>query len=134
MAKKKILIVEDDSTVLEAERVMVESLGYQAICASCAESAMKIVRQQRFDAILLDIGLPGRDGYALAKKLKSIRSTETIPIAFVSGAIEPNKITQAFQSGGSIFLSKPFAATALKTTIEALLNKPIQAGSPEAIY
>lgn len=127
----KILVVEGDPSVLSLETTVIKRMNYQVLSASNAEDAYEIVRREKPDAILLDIDLPGRDGYALAQKLKSGSTTQEIPFGFVSGKAEPVQIGKGFQIGGIIFLTKPFTVNALKTTVETLLKYSPRTASNE---
>ncbi len=120
--KTKILVVEDDPSILELAQTVFKKLGHQVITATSSEDAFVLARQERPDAIALDVMLPGMDGFTFAKKLKEHPLTKDIPIAFISAKNEPRDIMEGFSCGGAVYLTKPFTVTALKTTIESLLK------------
>ncbi len=120
--KAKILLVEDDPAILELGKTLLLKLGHQVITAVDSDQAWELACRELPDAIALDVMLPGTDGFTLAKRLKKNQATRRIPIAFISAKNEPSDIVEGFNCGGSLYLTKPFTVTALKTTIDSLLK------------
>jgi len=106
--KNNILIVDDTPENLSVLRQLLTEKGYVVRPALSGEIALKAVKTQIPDLILLDIMMPGIDGYEVCSILKSEESTAHIPIIFISALTEVGEILKAFQTGGVDYISKPF--------------------------
>jgi CheY-like chemotaxis protein len=117
----RILIVEDNPQNLKLAKVLLESAGYSTIGAPDAEAAEASIRSQPPDLILMDLGLPGKDGYQLTRELKAGDATHDIPIlAVTSFAMKGDRI-KALDAGCSGYLTKPVDRVALLATVRELL-------------
>ena len=106
--KNNILIVDDTPENLSVLRKLLTDKGYQVRPALNGEVALKAVQNQPPDLILLDIMMPGMDGYEVCKILKSEQDTAAIPVIFISALTEVEGILKAFQAGGVDYITKPF--------------------------
>lgn len=104
--KKKILIAEDDKSILEVVRLILENEGYYTIPTDREKAIYAALETDSPDLILLDIWLSGEDGGKIAKHLKSKDETKHIPIIIMSANNETEKITK--ETGADDFLLKPF--------------------------
>lgn len=118
----KILCVEDDQGILDLQINILRRLGYHPLAARDGILALEIILDQRPDAIILDIMLPGCDGLELARRIRRIDSVRDTPIAFVSAKNESLDFRRGFRSGGQIYLAKPFSVSALQVAVESLLG------------
>jgi diguanylate cyclase (GGDEF)-like protein len=102
-----ILVVDDTETNID---ILVELLSdlYEVMVALDGESALEIVAEEKIDLILLDIMMPGMDGYAVCKALKSGQQTEDIPIIFITANTDEDSIEKAYECGGIDYVTKPF--------------------------
>ena len=107
-AKNNILIVDDTPENLSVLRKLLTDRGYQVRPALNAEIALNAVKSEAPDLILLDIMMPGMDGYELCRVLKADENTASIPIIFISALTEVETIITAFQAGGVDYITKPF--------------------------
>lgn len=114
-----ILIVEDDDAIAELIRMNLHSEGYQCVCAGDGMEGIDAFEQGNFDLVLLDIMLPGLDGYAL---LDRIKPTGT-PVIFLTakGAVEER--IKGLKAGADDYLSKPFQIGELLARVEAVLRR-----------
>lgn len=119
---KKILFVEDDPVSLNKGKDLLTKLGFQVLSACNGSEAAKIIRRELPDAIILDVVLPDCDGFDLGRKLKDHPRTQEIPIAFITAKDKAADIRKGFESGGKIYLTKPFTALALETAIKSLFS------------
>ncbi len=103
--KKKILIADDDSSILEAMTLMVEDAGYEVTSTKDSET-IKQVTKQKPDLVLLDIWMSGIKGGDICKELKKQKSTHHIPVIMVSANRDAEKIAK--DSGADDFITKPF--------------------------
>ena len=103
-----ILIVDDVEDNIEILGDLLTFDGYNVQTARSGESALKRVQESRPDLILLDILMPGIDGYEVCKRLKADPSTNDIPVVFVSSMVDIESKVKGFKSGGVDYINKPF--------------------------
>lgn len=106
--KPNILIVDDNPYNLQILVNMLSNLGYKARPALDGSLALRSVKQEPPDLILLDILLPGLDGYEVCRQLKADEQTRQIPVIFISALSEVVDKVKAFTAGGVDFITKPF--------------------------
>ena len=103
-----ILIIDDEPNNLDVLSTSLECYGYRVRQAVNAEIALKTIRLQVPDLILLDVIMPKVDGYELCKQLKSNPDTQEIPIIFLSALSQEHEKGKGFELGAVDFISKPF--------------------------
>ena len=106
--KGDILIVDDQTNNLKILISILENHGYKVRPALSGELALKAVRNSVPDIILLDILMPGMDGFEVCKQLKADEKTSRIPVIFISGLEDITHKMKAFAVGGVDYISKPF--------------------------
>jgi CheY-like chemotaxis protein len=131
MASKKILIVDDDPDVRLAMHVRLRSAGYQTLFATDALTSVTEARKHLPDLIILDLGLPGGDGYVVIDRLKRHPVTAVIPIVVVSARDLHANQARAIAAGATVYLQKPVNNTELLAIIRQTLGEPEQAGDSE---
>ncbi|MEW5959101.1 MAG: GAF domain-containing protein [Chloroflexota bacterium] len=104
----KILVVEDDLPDLQFLNKLLTKQGYRVQCAPDGARALEIARTEAPDLILLDIMLPGMDGYEVCQALKADEQTRDIPVIFISVEGQPADKVKSFAVGGVDYISKPF--------------------------
>ncbi len=104
----KILVVDDNAANIDVMLTFLEAEGYDLSIANSGEMALKIARHNQPDLILLDVMMPGMDGFETCRELKSDETTSEIPIIFVTAKKEVEDIVKGFRSGGIDYISKPF--------------------------
>lgn len=102
-----ILVADDTPNYRHALRRLLVGNGYAVLAASDGESALQLAREQSPDLILLDVNMPGMDGYEACRQLKADAGTSAIPVIFISGGWGVVNKVQAFASGGVDFIVKP---------------------------
>jgi DNA-binding response OmpR family regulator len=107
MPTKKILIVEDDRDVREGMHVRLRANHYDTVFAGDAFSVVNEARKQMPDLIILDLGLPGGDGFVVMERLKRIPAVASIPIIVVSARDIRGNQERALKEGAKAFLQKP---------------------------
>ena len=103
-----ILIVEDDPKSIQVLIDLLEANHYQTRIAQTGKQALTIANKQPIDLILLDIILPGMDGYEICHQLKQNPLTKDIPVIFLTGLSQTNSVIEGFQAGSVDYISKPF--------------------------
>lgn len=109
-SQTKILIVDDRPDNLRVLSGLLANHGYSIRKALNGESALKICEKTLPDLILLDILMPGMDGYEVCKRLKAGETTREIPVIFISALNDPFDKVKAFSCGGADYITKPFQA------------------------
>jgi CheY-like chemotaxis protein len=124
MASKKILIVDDDPDVRLAMHVRLKSAGYETLFAADALSSVAEARKHLPDMILLDLGLPGGDGYLVIERLKRHPAVAVIPIVVISGRDVHANQPRAIAAGATVYLQKPVNNAELLAIIRQTLEEP----------
>jgi DNA-binding response OmpR family regulator len=132
MATKKILIVEDDPDVREGMHVRLKANNYETGFAADALSVMNEARKQQPDLIILDLGLPGGDGYVVMERLKRLPALALIPIIVVSARDAHANRKRALDAGAKAFLQKPVDNAVLLAAIRLALGEPEPLVDPSA--
>jgi DNA-binding response OmpR family regulator len=117
-----ILIVDDNKHNLKIASNLLQEKGYQIALALDGESVFKIMESNRIDLILLDIMMPGMDGFEVCIKLKENVQTQNIPVIFLTAKTETDDLVKGFQVGGVDYITKPFK----KEELYARVNNHIQ--------
>ena len=124
MATKKILIVDDDADIRELLNIQLRKRGYETAFATDAISAISVARKEAPDLILLDLGLPGGEGFTVMERLRSIAAVGWIPVVVVSARDAETNRERALEAGAKAFIQKPIDIDDLLAAIEGELAPP----------
>lgn len=118
-----ILVVEDEVHLADGLRYNLEAEGYTVETVSDGETALLRVlqEQQPYDAIVLDVMLPGKDGFAVAAELRA--ANQYVPVLMLTARSRPEDVLKGFESGADDYLPKPFDLSVLMARINALLRR-----------
>jgi len=119
--KSNILIVDDTPENLKTLTAILSERGYQARPVLSGEVALTAARKKAPDLILLDIRMPGMDGYEVCRQLKQDERTRDIPVIFISALEEVRDKIKAFEAGGQDYVTKPFQAEEVLARVETHL-------------
>jgi signal transduction histidine kinase len=122
MKQKKILIVDDEDKNIKLIKGILAAERYQVYEALNGEEALKQVAENDPDLILLDIMMPGMDGFEVCKRLKQDETTRMIPIVMVTALNEKEHSIRAMKVGADDFLTKPVDHTELQVRVKSLLR------------
>ncbi|WP_017738173.1 EAL domain-containing response regulator [Pseudomonas sp. CBZ-4] len=117
-----LLIVDDEPQVRKLLETLLQYEGYHTLSVGSGEEALALVAEQPPDLILLDIMMPGMDGYAVANQLKDNPATANIPIIMLSALSEPSARLSGLQTGAEEFISKPVERVELWLRVRNLLR------------
>jgi PleD family two-component response regulator len=120
MAKNKILVVDDEQDMARALKVRLKASGYNVVFASDSVQAFTIANEEKPDLIILDIMMPGEDGFIVAERLKQSAATHRIPIIFLTGI--SGREERAYKLGASGYVMKPYQPERLLETIHRALE------------
>jgi two-component system phosphate regulon response regulator PhoB len=118
----QILVVDDEEDVVEVVSHFLEQEGYSVQKAYDGEEALEKASSD-IDLILLDIMLPGLDGYEVCRRLRARVETETIPIIFLSAKIEEEDQVKGLMLGGDDYLTKPVSPQVIVAHVKAVLRR-----------
>lgn len=121
-AKKNIYIVDDVHENIQVLANILKNNGYNFSVARNGEQALEGIQLKLPDLILLDVSMPGMDGYEVCKELKSKEKTAEIPVIFITARIETEDIVKGFRAGGVDYLTKPFNSEELLARIKTHLD------------
>lgn len=122
MQKKRILIIEDEESLLKLETILLTVKGYEVTGALTGVDALKKIADDTFDMILLDIMLPDMDGFDICNKLKKNPRTAGIPVVMLTAKNKPVDHQQGVTCGASAYLTKPFKSAMIIEVIEKVLR------------
>lgn len=119
MTRKRVLIVEDEADTRIAIREILERAGYEAAEAADGPEGLAKAENLCPHVILLDVRMPGLDGYEVCQGLKENPKTRTTPVIFLTAVQDDTLNRLAYAAGGVACITKPFRAEALIAVIEA---------------
>ena len=126
MAEKKILIIEDDKDALYAIGIRLKAHGYTVVATTDAISAISMAQKEKPDLIILDLGLPGGDGYMVMQRVRrNSPSLLLVPIIVVSARDPVANERRALEGGAHAFLQKPVENAVFLAAIENALSKSV---------
>ena len=116
----RILVVDDEKTLVKGMKFNLENEGYEVECAYDGAAALDLAREGRFDLIILDVMMPEMDGIEACMK---IREFSNVPIIMLTAKSEDADKLMGFESGADDYLTKPFNILELKARVRALLRR-----------
>ena len=123
MANEKILVVDDEEHIAELIRYNLESNGYKILSANNGIDAMKIVLEERPNLILLDLMIPGKDGYDVCKEIRSTKEVMNTPIIMLTAKREEIDKILGLELGADDYITKPFSVRELLARVKAVLRR-----------
>ena len=127
--KYKILIVEDEANIRSFIKANLETSDYQVICAETCTLGIMLYASHHPDLIILDLGLPDRDGLDLIQK---VRESDTVPIIVLSARSNERDKVEALDLGANDYITKPFGTEELLARIRAVLRSHRQGAENES--
>jgi DNA-binding response OmpR family regulator len=119
----RILVVEDEAHLAAGLRFNLESEGHSVEVAATGEVALDSLLKEKneFDAVVLDVMLPGKDGFSVAQELR--RAQNFVPVLMLTARGRPEDVLKGFESGADDYLPKPFNLAILIARIDSLLRR-----------
>jgi two-component system, OmpR family, alkaline phosphatase synthesis response regulator PhoP len=138
MAREHVLIVEDEEEIQELIAYNLSREGFRTSVAGSGEDALKKVRSERVDLVLLDLMLPGMDGLDVCKIIKKEEKTSSIPVIMLTAKGEESDIVTGLELGADDYIVKPFSPKVLVARIKTVLRRksaePIDESQPIIIH
>jgi DNA-binding response OmpR family regulator len=125
----RILTVEDDERIRTSVKMALEDEGWDVVEAESGEQAVEAFTAQPTDVVLIDLMLPGIDGFELCR---TIRRTSDVPIVMVTARTDTHDVVAGLEAGADDYVTKPFQPKELSARIRALLRRarPAESGNP----
>ncbi|WP_432823557.1 response regulator [Trichloromonas sp.] len=123
MNKKKILIVEDEESLLKLESILLISKGFEVKGVPNGKAALESVAEEQPDLILLDIMLPEIDGFEVCRRIKSDPATRHIPVIMLTAKKSREDMVRGEKVGADWYITKPFKSAMVIETIQRFLAK-----------
>jgi len=120
---RSMMVVDDDVDILTILTFVFENRGYRVRKARDAEETLQTVAKFVPDLFILDITLPGMDGFELCRRLRAQARTRHVPVMFLTARDQPENIVQGFEAGGDDYVVKPFNMQELVARVENLLRR-----------
>jgi len=125
MKNQTILTIEDDEDIFELVSYNLKKNGYKVLWANTGEKGIEMAKSEACDLILLDLMLPGIDGFQVCKALKECAITKGMPIIMLTAKGEDSDIVTGLELGADDYITKPFSPNVLLARIKSALRKSL---------
>lgn len=119
---KSILIVDDSQFVLDINSFTLSSVGFKVYTAHGGHEALEIMSTEQIDLVVVDINMPGMDGYTLIRKLRADRVLQEMPAIIITTEAEAADKKKGFDAGANAYIVKPFQPEELIGQIRLLIE------------
>lgn len=123
MAEEKILVVDDEEHIRELIKFNLENNGYRVIGADNGLDALKMTKEENPNLLLLDLMLPGMDGYDVCKEIRKDNNISTTPIIMITAKGEEFDKVLGLELGADDYITKPFSVRELMARVKAILRR-----------
>lgn len=123
MSKKKILVVEDEESLLKLESILLTSKGYEVRGVQNGQLALDAIAEEKPDLVLLDIMLPEIDGFEVCRRIKSQEETRHIPVIMLTAKKTREDMARGEKVGADWYITKPFKSAMVIETIQRFLSR-----------
>jgi len=122
MPKTRILVVEDEESLLKLETILLTTKGYDVTGVTDGMSALKVMESNPPDLVILDIMLPEIDGFEVCTRIKANPQTSGIPVIMLTAKKNSQDLARGIQVGAAAYITKPFKSARVIEIIEELLS------------
>lgn len=122
-APKKVLIVEDEPDIAQLVKLYLEKEGFRTTVANSGIDALKLMKAERPDLLILDLMLPEIDGIEVCKKIRTVPDTALLPIIMLTAKAEESDTIIGLELGADDYVTKPFSPKALVARVKALFRR-----------
>ena len=123
MGNRKILVVDDDPTMVKLINVNLKLNNYAVVEANSGEQALEIVAGETLDLVVLDIMMPGVDGWEVLRRIRCSRETEEMPVILVTAKTQDSDVIRGWEFGADEYVIKPFNPLLLVEVIKMVLDR-----------
>lgn len=108
MVTNRILYIEDEPSFQALASIMLDRADFSIEVASSAEEGLEMALETRYDLVLMDLCMPGMDGFEATRRLKATERYDSVPIVAVTGLTSPQDVKRAYAAGICDYIAKPF--------------------------
>jgi len=123
MSKGTICIVEDEEDIREMLEIQLKREGYTVLSAETGESGLRLIREHNPQLVLLDLMLPGMDGFDVCRAMRAQKNTRTIPVIMLTARGEEADIVTGLEIGADDYVTKPFSLRVVVSRIKSVLRR-----------
>lgn len=123
MKRNRILVVEDEESLLKLESILLSSKGYTVTGVMDGRSALEEVKANRPDLVILDIMLPEIDGFEVCRRIKEDPDTSHIPVLILTAKKNSQDMERGRQVGCDVYMTKPFKSAKVLDMVQELLSR-----------
>jgi two-component system response regulator MtrA len=120
VAGPRVLLVEDDASLREVVSLILSAAGMDVVATGDGDEAVQLTAQSDFDLIVLDLMLPGRDGFGVCE---SVRARSAVPIIMLTARSEAGAVVRGLECGADDYVTKPFESAVLLARVRAVLRR-----------
>jgi len=121
--RKTILVIEDEPEVRNFASRVLELEGYRVLQAEDSEEGVRLLKEGRINLLLLDLRLPGHDGWAVLKQIKGEPELSAIPVIVFTASARVSRQERALKMGAADYLIKPLSAARLRKAVARILHR-----------
>lgn len=131
-ATQRVLVVDDEPEIARTLRLYLEQAGYEVLVAHDGEQALHAIRRERPDLVILDLMLPGRDGWEVTRIVRSDPALAALPILMLTARVEDTDKIVGLELGADDYVTKPFNPREVTARVKALLRRSGMSAAPGA--
>jgi two-component system, OmpR family, alkaline phosphatase synthesis response regulator PhoP len=124
---KKIFVIDDEEDIRDIIQINLRAEGYDILCFSSAEEALKTLKTDVPDLFILDIMMPGIDGFEFCRRVRAADAWKHIPVIFLSAKSDEIDKVLGLELGGDDYMTKPFSVKELKSRVKAMFRRVTRA-------
>jgi DNA-binding response OmpR family regulator len=121
--RPRILAADDDPDIRELVAFRLERAGYEVIVAADGEEALRLIRAERPNLVILDHRMPGMTGIEVVRELRADAATAKIPAILLTASVQEESVTRGFDAGADDYIKKPFSPQELTARVQAILGR-----------
>jgi DNA-binding response OmpR family regulator len=123
VSKRKILVVDDDPTMVKLINVNLKLNNYSVVEATSGEQALDVLSAEPLDLVVLDIMMPGVDGWEVLKRIRGNKETQEMPVILVTAKTQDSDVIRGWELGADEYVIKPFNPLLLVEVIKMVLDR-----------
>ena len=120
---RTVLVADDDDDILQLVSFRLQRAGYTVVTAADGQQALTAAREQRPDLAVLDVMMPGLNGYEVTRRLRADPATAGIPVILLTARVQEADVSRGFEAGADDYLRKPFSPQELRSRVQAILTR-----------
>ena len=120
---RTVLVADDDEDILQLVSFRLERAGYTVVTAADGQQALAAAREHQPDLAVLDVMMPGLNGYEVTRQLRADETTAHIPVILLTARVQEADVSRGFEAGADDYLRKPFSPQELRSRVQAIIAR-----------